>query len=49
MEHYIPFWQDNETDVLQAVQWLRNHDREAQAMVKKANAFVRGKLNRPAR
>ena len=33
MEHYVPFWRDNESDILQAMQWLRNHDSEAQAMV----------------
>ena len=33
----------------QAVQWLREHDEEAQQMVTRASSFVRGKLNRPAR
>ncbi len=36
-------------DLVQAVQWLKEHDHEAKAMIQKASAFVHEKLNRAAR
>jgi len=41
-EHFVPFWEDNASDILQAIQWLRDHEEEARAMARRANGFVRG-------
>ncbi|PNH07818.1 KDEL motif-containing protein 1 [Tetrabaena socialis] len=34
--HYVPFMEENSTDIIQMVEWLRTHDAEAEQMAKAA-------------
>ena len=47
--HAIPSLQDNATDIVQAVEWLRNNDKQALAMAVAARKFALEHLSRPAR
>ncbi|XP_041375930.1 protein O-glucosyltransferase 2-like [Gigantopelta aegis] len=43
-EHYIPF-RHNLSDLMEKVQWARDHDKEAQEIAKAAQMWVRQNLN----
>ncbi|MEW5310913.1 MAG: hypothetical protein WDW38_002667 [Sanguina aurantia] len=47
--HYVPFYEDNATDILQAVAWLRSHDKEARAIAEAGREFALAHLNRDSR
>ncbi len=39
-EHFVPFWVHNSSDILQAVQWLKDHDSQAQQIAANAERFA---------
>jgi hypothetical protein len=43
-EHFIPFDRNPNVDLVEKIQWLKSHDKEAQKMVKNARQFVRDNL-----
>ncbi|GAX74468.1 hypothetical protein CEUSTIGMA_g1917.t1 [Chlamydomonas eustigma] len=49
MEHYVPFYMESEMDILDAIKWLREHDKEAEMMGRRAKDFVLKYLHRDAR
>ncbi|KAG2425087.1 hypothetical protein HXX76_013996 [Chlamydomonas incerta] len=47
--HFIPFMVKHKDDIVDAIQWARQHDDEARRMAEAAREFARQHLSRPAR
>lgn len=43
-QHFIPFSHDPKVDLVNRVNWLKKHDREAEKIMKNARNFVRDNL-----
>ncbi|EFJ39883.1 hypothetical protein VOLCADRAFT_100432 [Volvox carteri f. nagariensis] len=47
--HYVPYMERHKDDIVETIQWARDHDQEAHNIARRGVAFARAHLSRPAR